>query len=86
MKSLGIIRRVDNLGRIVLPKETRDSFGIIDNDPIEFYVDNDKIILKKYLSRCEFCTNTEDLVEFKGKKVCNECIAALSKESVNQNN
>ncbi len=81
MKSIGIVRKVDHLGRVVLPKETRDCFGIKDNDPLEFYVDDDKIILKRYLSRCEFCSNTEDLIDFKGRKVCQSCIDELANQA-----
>ena len=67
MKSTGIVRKVDELGRIVLPIEMR----------LEIYVDGDKIILKKYQPACIFCENTRDIINFKGKNVCPDCISKL---------
>ena len=70
MKATGIIRRVDELGRVVIPIEIRNQFNIVEKDPIEIYVDDSSIILKKYEPNCVFCGNTNDLIEYKGKLVC----------------
>ena len=77
MKSTGIVRKVDELGRIVLPIEMRRTLDIAERDSLEIYVEGESIILKKYRSACVFCGNTKDLVEFEGKCVCGSCIARL---------
>lgn len=79
MKSTGIVRRVDELGRVVIPIEIRNKFGIAEKDPIEIYVDGSNIVLKKYEQSCIFCGNTKELSEYKGKLVCNKCVEKLSK-------
>ena len=80
MKSLGIIRRIDPVGRIVLPKELRRLFDLTENeDAMEIFVEEDKIILKKYEPACVFCGNADDVVDYMGKKVCRGCIDALQK-------
>ena len=76
--STGIIRRVDELGRIVIPKEMRKELGIDQKDPIEIYVDDSSIILKKYEPNCVFCGSTDDLIEYKGKLVCQKCSKELN--------
>lgn len=78
MKSTGIIRRVDELGRVVIPIELRNKFGIAEKDPIEIYVDGSSIILRKFEPNCIFCGNSKKLSEYKGKLVCNKCLAKLS--------
>ena len=77
MKSTGIVRSVDELGRIVIPKEMRTKMNISSSDPIEIYVEGDKIILKKYESTCLFCGSAENLTEFKGKMICSTCIGEI---------
>ncbi len=77
MKSTGIIRNIDELGRIVVPKEIRKKLGIENTDPVEIYVEGDKIILTKYQPACHFCGATENVTEFKSKKICQECIKSL---------
>ena len=79
MKSTGITRKIDELGRIVLPIELRKKMGIEQKDPIEIYVDGDMIILKKYESECIFCGNRKNLTEYKSKHVCDSCAKNLSK-------
>ena len=79
MKSTGIVRRIDELGRIVLPIELRNKMDIKNKDSIEIFVDEDKIILKKYVPACLFCGNADDVILFKGKLVCNECLADMQK-------
>lgn len=74
MKNTGIIRRADELGRIVIPMEIRNRFNIKEKDPMEIYVDSDSVIFKKYEPNCLFCGSTEDLIEFKDKLICNNCI------------
>ena len=70
MKSTGIVRPIDSLGRIVLPKEIRKVFDIGPKDPLEIYIDTDKIILKKYAPSCIFCEDSDDVTYYKGKLVC----------------
>ena len=77
MKSTGIVRNIDELGRIVIPKEIRKKFEIASADPIEIYVDGDKIILTKHRPFCHFCDSECDVVEFKGKKICRNCLDEL---------
>ena len=81
MKSTGIVRKIDDLGRIVLPIELRRTLNIAERDSIEIYVDEDQIILKKYLPTCVFCGNSENLSDFKDKIVCESCIKELKKIS-----
>ncbi len=77
-KSTGIVRNLDPLGRIVIPKEIRSTFSININDPVAIYVnDNEEIILKKYEPACIFCSHTDDVVLFNGKQVCKNCIELL---------
>lgn len=77
MKSTGIVRKLDELGRIVLPIEMRRTLEIAEKDPLEIYVDGSSIILKKYKVSCTFCDATEDVVEFKGKNICPRCLKEL---------
>jgi transcriptional pleiotropic regulator of transition state genes len=77
MKSTGIIRRVDELGRVVLPIELRRTFDIAEKDALEIYVADDTIVLKKYAPACIFCNNAKDVTVFKGKNVCQACLADL---------
>lgn len=79
MKSTGITRKIDELGRIVLPIELRKQMGIEQRDPMEIYVEDDMIILKKYESVCIFCGSTKSLTSYKGKHVCAACAKQLAK-------
>lgn len=81
MKSTGIVRRVDELGRVVIPIEMRNKFGIAVKDPIEIYVEGSNIVLKKFEQSCIFCGNTNDLSEYKGKLLCKECSEQISKNT-----
>jgi transcriptional pleiotropic regulator of transition state genes len=78
MKALGIVRKVDILGRIVIPKELRDALDIEDKDPLEIFVEDDRIILKKYNPSCIFCGSSNDVVLYKEKLICEECIKSIS--------
>jgi transcriptional pleiotropic regulator of transition state genes len=73
MKNTGVVRKVDELGRIVLPMELRKTMNINIKDPLEIYVDGDSIILRKYQANCIFCGNTGDLKVFEGKNICCSC-------------
>lgn len=78
MKSTGMVRKIDELGRIVLPIEIRKTMGIENRDAIEIFVDEDKIVLKKYQPACIFCGNADNVTYFRGKLVCHDCISALN--------
>ncbi len=77
MKSTGIVRKIDELGRLVLPKELRKTLQIAHEDPIEIYVEGESIILKKYQPCCIFCGNAENLVDFSSKKICKDCAETI---------
>jgi len=77
MKSLGIVRRVDELGRIVLPVELRRAMHIEERDALEIFTEDDMIILKKYEPTCIFCQDARDVQNFKGKNICPRCLAEL---------
>lgn len=73
MKSTGIVRKIDMLGRIVVPRETRQSLFIETGDPVEFFYDDECIYLKKYKRGCLFCDSMEDIINFKGQYICSKC-------------
>lgn len=80
MKATGIIRPLDTVGRIVLPKEIRRQFDLKDDtDSLEIFTDGDSIILKKYSPSCVFCGSDEDVIQFKGKNICKKCRRELKK-------
>ena len=81
MKSTGIVRKVDELGRVVLPIELRRSLDIEEKDALEIYVDGNSVILKKYEPDCIFCGNARDVVNFKGKNICSTCLKEMKKVS-----
>ena len=77
MKSIGIVRKVDELGRIVLPIELRRTLDISEKDALEIYVEGDRIILHKDQNACIFCDSTRNLSEFKGRNICADCLSKL---------
>lgn len=82
IKSIGIVRKIDELGRVVLPMELRRVLDMKNGEPLEIFVDGDSIMLRKYTPGCTFCGNVDNIKSFKsinGKIVCPDCIAALSK-------
>ena len=79
MKSTGIVRRVDELGRIVLPIELRRTLNIAEKDSLEIYVDGSSIMLKKYQPACIFCDDARDVIVFRGKNICAKCRRELQK-------
>ena len=82
MKSLGIVRKIDELGRVVLPIETRKSLDIAAGDGVEIFVEKDRIILKKYEPACIFCGDADDVVVYNDKKICRKCLKELREASV----
>ena len=77
LKSTGIVRKVDELGRIVLPIELRRTLDIAEKDSLEIYMDGASIVLKKYQPACIFCDDAQDVISYRGKNVCTRCIKAL---------
>lgn len=81
MKSTGIVRKVDELGRIVLPKELRVTLNINEKDPLEIFVDEENhIILKKYEPACIFCSGMKGIVHYKGYNICRDCLGKLAEK------
>ena len=78
MKSTGIIRKVDDLGRIVLPIELRRTLDIAERDELEIFMEGDQIVLRKFEPACIFCASDRRLVDFNGKNVCRDCIRKMS--------
>ena len=78
MKATGMVRNLDQLGRLVIPKETRRLFNLNGRDPVEIFTDGDKIIIKKYAQGCQCCGNMEDVKEYKGIKICKKCLNELN--------
>jgi transcriptional pleiotropic regulator of transition state genes len=73
MKSTGIVRKIDDLGRMVIPIELRKTMNINKKDPMEIFVDGEKIILRKYEPACIFCGSADDVIEFEGRTICGSC-------------
>ena len=80
MKSTGMVRKVDELGRIVLPAEIRQNLDIQVKDAIEIFTEGERIVLQKYRPSCIFCNNVDHVVYFQDKRVCSECIAKLKEQ------
>lgn len=80
MNDTGIVRRVDDLGRIVIPMELRRTLGIHVKDPISISVDKDKIILEKYKESCVICGSEDDVREVKDRPLCEACIGEIKKK------
>lgn len=83
LKATGIVRKVDELGRIVLPIELRRTLDIAEKDSLEIYMDGPSIVLRKYQPACIFCDDAKDVIMFHGKNICPKCIKALQ-ESLTQ--
>lgn len=77
MKSTGIVRKIDNLGRMVIPKELRTVMNLKESDPVEIFMDGDTVILKKFQVSCCICDETENLIDVNGKKMCANCISNI---------
>ncbi|MCB2291232.1 AbrB/MazE/SpoVT family DNA-binding domain-containing protein [Clostridium sp. CS001] len=81
MKSTGVVRKVDELGRIVIPIELRRTLDIAEKDALEIYVDGELIILKKYQPACIFCDDAKDVANYRGKNICKSCLDQLKQQS-----
>ena len=79
MRSTGIVRKIDELGRIVVPRELRTTLDVCPGDPIEIFVDGEQIILKKYQPSCIFCGEAKGTINYKGKNICESCMKELIK-------
>lgn len=79
MKSTGIVRKVDELGRVVLPMELRRTLNIGEKDALEIFTEGSSIILKKYEPACIFCADAKDVINYKGKNICVSCMNELKK-------
>ncbi len=81
MRAVGCVRQIDKLGRLVLPADIRKSLGIVDGtDSVEFFIENDSVIIKKYRPACVFCGSADDITSFKGQTLCEGCIAELKRK------
>ena len=79
MKSTGIVRRIDDLGRVVLPKEIRRTLDTEEGDALEIFTHGNMIVLRRYFPGCVFCGDVEHLVQHKGHRICQRCIDVLSR-------
>ena len=77
MKSTGVVRKVDELGRIVLPISIRQTMDIKEKDPLEIFTDENRIILQKYHPACVFCNNADRVVYFSKKRICQDCLEKI---------
>ena len=77
MKSTGIVRKVDELGRVVLPIELRNTLNIAPRDAVEIYTEGDSIVLRKYEPACTFCGSSNEITDFRGKNICAACLEEL---------
>lgn len=84
VKSTGIIRRIDELGRIVIPMSIRQTLDIQERDPVEVYMDGERIILQKHQSACVFCGSGKELSLFADKNICATCRNALRQQEPEQ--
>lgn len=80
MKTAGIVRNLDNVGRLVIPKEMRNVMGISEGDPLEIFQVNNGIVVRKYSRGCMFCGSDKDTAEFKDVLICKECKKALKED------
>ena len=78
MRATGVTRRLDDLGRVVVPKEIRNHFGINNGDPVEFYVDEFGVYIKKYEPGCTFCGNALKISNYKGRNICQACASEIA--------
>lgn len=86
MKATGIIRKVDELGRIVIPMELRNKLKIKEKDPLEIFVEGSSIILKKYEDTCIFCKSNKNLISYNDKLICSNCAKNILNLSLKKDN
>ncbi|PTV94439.1 transcriptional pleiotropic regulator of transition state genes [Halanaerobium saccharolyticum] len=80
IKSTGIVRKIDDLGRMVIPIELRKTLNISKKDPMEVFVDGNKIILQKYEPGCEYCGSMDNLIEFEDRHICTDCVNKMKEK------
>lgn len=80
MKSTGVVRKLDELGRIVIPMELRKNLGLKEKSPLEIFTEGESIVLKSYRPGCVFCNESSELITFEGKKICRECLDRIQKK------
>ena len=80
MKSTGIVRRIDELGRVVLPIELRRTMNLDVRDPVEIFMEGESIVLRKYEAACLFCGGDRQLTTFRGKQICSDCLRQLKEK------
>jgi transcriptional pleiotropic regulator of transition state genes len=84
LKPVGIVRKVDQLGRVVLPKSLRKRYQMNEGEPVEILVQGDHIMLEKYRPKCVFCSSPEKVMEYKEKHICASCMEEMSQMFANQ--
>lgn len=80
MKATGVVRKIDDLGRVTLPIELRRTLNIDIKDPVQIFVEGDLIVLKKYEPACVFCGEANEVENFRGKNVCKSCAKELGRK------
>ncbi len=80
MKTTGFVKKIDELGRVVIPKDIRKTLEVDHNDYLQFYLEGDSIIMKKFGDRCTFCNSSENVVVFKNKLICQACLDELKSD------
>jgi transcriptional pleiotropic regulator of transition state genes len=80
MKSTGFVKKIDELGRILIPKELRSSMELDSKDALEMFVDGDRIVLQKYQPACIFCNNADNIIFFEGRRICASCLSKLKSQ------
>jgi len=80
LKATGVVRKVDGLGRIVIPMEIRQAYDIKEKDSLEIFIDGGKIVLRKYEPACIFCNNAENVTDYHGKLICETCLKEINKQ------
>lgn len=80
MKSTGFVKKIDELGRILIPKELRSSMELDNKDALEMFVDGDRIVLQKYQPACIFCNSADEIVFFEGRRICTSCLSKLKSQ------
>lgn len=83
MRAIGVVRKVDDLGRISIPVKVRRDMGLKENAQVEIYVDGERIVLEKYGPACVFCGNKDGVRNFRGKNVCRECVDTVKSIFIN---
>ncbi len=81
MKSTGVVRKIDELGRVVIPKSVREILDIPNESPLEIFIDEDRIVLQKYQPSCIFCDSVDNILFFNKKRVCEACLKKLKEMS-----